>query len=477
MQGADVKTVSGEFELACRRYADRTAFFEHRGVPVSFSNFFFTAASFAENLEDNGVRAGDIVAVHVEDDIAYLALKLALLRLGAVSIEVPHADALQRPDLGVRWICCAADIYSGHKKEILVTAAWIRSPLRFIPVSGHCSIISATSGTTGLPKFRIEPETSFQVRVENLKQLLLPGAGPVMIAQNRATVLGFKSSLAALALGLPQLFYHGTVADLLQAVVGKSVCQIITPPIHFARLVEYAATTRPETPALARILVGGGEISPALALQAEELFGCEVHSMYGSTETDGIASHRTNLTPFQPGTVGRAHPGYLVQIRERRGRETGEMAEGEVWVRVPTGLSVADHPSGEALFPESGWISTGDVGRFDAGDRLVITGRKTDLINVGGNKLAPSSIERRVLEIEGVSEAAAFGIPTGSGIDDIGIAVVTVDGAEPGPVETALAYAFGSLFRFQVFLVDALPTTKAGKLNRQELTRTLGRSG
>src|SRR6202011_5321736 len=78
----------------------------------------------------------------------------------------------------------------------------------------------------------------------------------------------------------------------------------------------------------------------------------------------------------------------------------------------------------------NGWFRTGDLGFFDRDGYLFIVGRNKDLINRGGQKVAPAEVEAVLLSHPGVVEAAAFSIPHSRLGEDVAAAVVLRPGAE-----------------------------------------------
>jgi acyl-CoA synthetase (AMP-forming)/AMP-acid ligase II len=59
-------------------------------------------------------------------------------------------------------------------------------------------------------------------------------------------------------------------------------------------------------------------------------------------------------------------------------------------------------------FTDDGWFMTGDSVEVD-GEYMKILGRKSELINVGGEKVYPSEVESVIQEFENVAEVAVFG--------------------------------------------------------------------
>ena len=125
-----------------------------------------------------------------------------------------------------------------------------------------------------------------------------------------------------------------------------------------------------------------------------------VHEIYGQSEDCGPTScnlpGRTKL-----GTVGPPLPGLEVKIAD----------DGEILVRGPNVfLGYYKEPEATAESIRDGWLCSGDLGQFDAGGFLTITGRKKEIIiTAGGKNIAPKNIEAMIKQSPLVGEAVVIG--------------------------------------------------------------------
>jgi o-succinylbenzoate---CoA ligase len=213
-------------------------------------------------------------------------------------------------------------------------------------------------------------------------------------------------------------------------------------PTQLQRLLDAGATPGP---ALRRVLLGGGPMPRALLARARAA-GFPVCPSYGLTQAC------STVTVGEPGdleSAGRPLPGVGVAI-------TGA---GEI---VVSGGTV------NAL----GSLRTGDLGRIDAAGRLVVTGRKGDVIISGGENVAPAEVEAVLAEHPEVSEAAVFARPHALWGEAVTALVVPRDGARPA-VGALRAHCLERLAAFKVpkafELVTELPRTESGKVLRAEL--------
>jgi acyl-coenzyme A synthetase/AMP-(fatty) acid ligase len=459
-------SLSANFEAACRRFDAALAFCDAGGAPASFRNFFFTVIAFAEELRDRGVRPGAMASVHVEDGIAGTALRLALLRLGATLALAPQSLGKE----GAWHIHAKGTEPPAATGAIAFDAGWIRSPRQPVPIAGGARILRVTSGTTGLPKLRLMEEESALARI--LRGLRERGApqGPTFIGYSPFSAPFFNHALRALLTGVPQLHTQATPEASLAAMDRFGATDAYVSPYNFARLLDAAEATAVRPRALARVTVGGGEVSPTQAIRGETLLGCEVRNSYGSNETGSIASHRPALTPDMRGIVGKIYSDLEFRFSDDTGRTCDPETGGEISIKVPAECRARDFPSSAFLGDAEGWVATGDIGRLLPGGELQLLGRKSEFLNVGGTKCAPAVFEAALGGFPGVSELVAFRAPALSGIDHVGLAVVAGEGFSLGRFRAFVQEKLGRLYPAEISVLARIPTNAAGKIDRGRLT-------
>lgn len=454
-------------EAACRRYRDRVATWQVDGQPVSFASYFATIIAFAERLQAAGVGPGSAVSVAFRDGIAGRMLTFALLRLGATVL--PNLAA--HPNIPCDLRLVDQPDPAGRGPELLVTSDWIRTPSRLVPVAGGGRMVKATSGTTGLPKLRVVDEIGLEVRLNRSSDQRGQADGVVFIGYSPGSSPGFNIGVQALLAGAAQLNQPATPPEWLQAMIRHRAVQAFLPPGSFEHLLEVAEVTGIGPLRLQEIRVGGGALSPALALRGEDLFGCPVVNTYGSSETGSIAHHRPALSDGLPGIVGRVYGDLRLRFLDKAGAEADPATGGLLAVKLPPELWVCDYPSGQALCDAEGWQVTGDLARLLPGDRLQLLGRVSDALNIGGDKIAPVRIEALATGFPGLQQIAVFRVPTEGGSDQVGLAVVATEGFDAASFLAHLAGKLGPRYPLVLRRLDRLPMTEAGKIDRAALTK------
>jgi len=210
-------------------------------------------------------------------------------------------------------------------------------------------------------------------------------------------------------------------------------------------------------------------LSPAQMALMEQRFAVPVLEAYGMTE----ASHQMASNPLPPeprlaGSVGRG-TGVEIAIFDEAGAPVPTGASGEVVIRGPNVMhGYEDNPQANASAFVDGWFRTGDVGTLDAAGYLRLIGRIKELINRGGEKIAPREIDEVLEAHPAVKEAVAFGVPHPTWGEEVAAAVVL---SAPATEKELLAFCRQRLADFKVpkrlYIVDSIPRTPTGKVQRR----------
>jgi len=118
---------------------------------------------------------------------------------------------------------------------------------------------------------------------------------------------------------------------------------------------------------------------------------------------------------------------------------------------------------------EGRWLRTGDTYLADADGYYTCLGRTNDMLKAGGIWVSPTEVEARLLEHPDVLLAAVVGLPDADGLDKPVACVVPNEGSTVTPGEL-IEFCRAGLASFkrprEVLIVDKLPTTATGKLQR-----------
>ncbi len=241
------------------------------------------------------------------------------------------------------------------------------------------------------------------------------------------------------------------------------------PPTFYAALI--AAELPTDTFASVRLATSAGEALPVvLQRRVTERYGFPIIDGIGATEALHVflSNHPDDI---RPGTTGKPVPGYEVELREDSGALVAQGEPGALFVKGES-LAVGywrRTDATRAVF-HGEWMRTGDTYTQDADGYYVCLGRSNDLLKAGGIWVSPADVEGRLLEHDGVAEAAVVGVADGAGLDKpVACVVRSASGADLSAADL-IAWCRDGLASFKrpraVVFVDELPKTSTGKVQR-----------
>jgi len=413
---------------AAGRRPDRIAV-EAPDESVSYRELLLRAVRAAAALHMRGVRRGHPVALALPPGLPFVEALHGCLLLGAPAVPVDPRLAERERHLILR------DVEERVERPLRGEAGVFQLPGP--PERDDVALIVHTSGTTGRPRPVEITYGNVRANARGLAQAMGLGDDerwlcPLPLSHVGGLMVILRSALMATTavLGPAERLRDGaiTIASLV--------------PAQLQRLLDAGATPGPD---LRRILLGGGPM-PRVLLARAHAAGFPVCPSYGLTQAC------STVTVAEPGdleTAGRALPGVGVAITD----------QGEIIVSGATVNTL-------------GSLRTGDLGRLDEQGRLVVSGRRGDMIITGGENVAPAEVEAVLAEHPDVAEAAVFSRPHPLWGEAITALVVARPGGETS--QAALrAHCLERLAGFKVpkafEIVDALPRTESGKVRRADL--------
>jgi len=207
-------------------------------------------------------------------------------------------------------------------------------------------------------------------------------------------------------------------------------------------------------------------------------FGNRFAQIYGQGESPmtitalGKNHHRDTgdgLLEERLASVGVAHEGIDLAIRDEAGRDLPAGEVGEVCVRGGTVMSgYWNDPQATQRALRGGWLWTGDLGSLDPGGFLTLKDRSKDLIISGGSNIYPREVEEVLLKHSAVREVSVIGRPHPEW-GEIVVAYV-VGAARPAELDALCLDAIARFKRPKDYVfVDALPKNNYGKILKIEL--------
>lgn len=437
----------------------------------TFEDLHDEAAAWAERLAGQGIGSGLAFGWLGLNSVAMLAALFACARLHARF--VPLNWRLAAPEL--KAIAVHAGLAAWHADPGLdALDGFVAQPLP--PQTTHDDLLLVyTSGTTGEPKGALHTQAA-----------MLANLDAAIDAQ------GLGEGTRTLAV-LPLFHVGGLCIQVLPTLAAGGTVRLLPrfdPDAWFDEVAAWRPTTSLLVPATMRALIehrrwpeadlsslafinSGSQIVPLALIDAFHARGVPVCQVYGATETGPVTLVlRPDEAMAHPGSVGR--PARGVEVRLAGGGD--ECKEGELLVRAPH-LARGYHRAPADPAFEGGWFRTGDLARIDDDGRYRIVGRSKELIISGGENIHPAEIEQLALADPAVADAAVVGLPDARWGEVPVLALVLRPGRAMD--EARLRAVFDArLARFKhprrIVVVESLPKTALGKLQRSRLAEQLG---
>lgn len=335
------------------------------------------------------------------------------------------------------------------------------------------AFIFHTSGTTGLPK---SYEVSHRAALLHcLSQATVEATG--LSSQDRVLPLapffhvnGWGLPLTSMLTGASLVLAGGDLNPIRIARIiqkeGVTVAAAV-PTVWFDVCESVARGEVARPTALREILTGGSPLSETIWESIQSTLGVGVATAWGMTETMACSTYERDRPYAQAGK-----PIPLVEMRiQGPGDPTvaPDAPPGRLEVRGPFIIG-AEHAPG-------GWFVTGDIGTIDQYGSLTLRDRENDLIKSGGEWIVPAEIEQALCAHPDVATAAVVPVSHPKWIErPRAFVVLTQQPASRESIEEELVSHLAKKFpRWwlpdQIIVVEELPTTGVGKLDKRALRK------
>ncbi|MEZ9410279.1 long-chain-fatty-acid--CoA ligase FadD [Vibrio lentus] len=522
------------FEQSVQKYADQPAF-ENMGSIMTFRKLEERSRAFAAYLQnDLKLKKGDRVALMMPNLLQYPIALFGVLRAGMIAVNVnplytPRELEHQLNDSGAKAIVIVSNFASTLEKVV------DKTPVKHVVLTSLGQMLPRAKGTIVdfvvkyvkgmVPKYDLPGAISFRKALHKGRRLqyvkpFMAGddiaflqytggttgvaKGAILTHRNMiANVLQAKGAyspvlqegreLVVTALPLYHVFALTVNCLLFVEMGGRNL--LITNPrdipgfIKELQKVPFTAITGVNTLFNAlvnnedfheldfsnmRLSVGGGmAVQRAVAEQWKKATGVHLLEGYGLTECAPLVTGNPYDLKDYTGAIGLPVPSTEVRIVDDEGKVVGNDQVGELQVRGPQVMQgYWQRPEAtKEVIDQDGWLSTGDIVKFDDEGLLYIVDRKKDMILVSGFNVYPNEIEDVVALHGKVLEVAAIGQPHEVSGELVKIYVVKRDPSLTKEDiithcrEHLTGYKIPKLIEFR----EELPKTNVGKILRRVL--------
>lgn len=342
-----------------------------------------------------------------------------------------------------------------------------------------------SGGTTGRPKAAVQTHASFANTTKlyahdamgYAEEDITLSVPKLYFGYATGSNLFFPFSVGASAALFPE---HPTAEVVFAQIARHRPTILVNVPKMVAEMVTHESAAHQDLSCL-RLATSAGEALPSsLYDRWMATFGVPLYDGLGTAEMWHIFC--SNLPgAVRPGSLGQPVPGFDVKVRDDDGFDVPDGEVGRLWVRGGSRALCYWHDAAKSADAFRGeWFVAGDMVRRDSDGFIHYVGRADDALKVGGKWLLPAEVEDCLAAHAAVAEAAVVGVPDPSGlVKPVAFVVGTRAGGTEEHLEAALQrHCLERLEPYKhprrVFVVDDLPRTHLGKVDRGALRRLAG---
>lgn len=365
--------------------------------------------------------------------------------------------------------------------ELPMRRAMVLERLRRRPAAPRVSpddlaVILYTSGTSAQPKGVCLTQRNLAFDVDGCiaaaklqAEHRFLGLLPLFHTFGLTALLLVPIALGATTYYLPRFSPH----TVLQTVREQRLSVMMAVASVYQALVRQRSAAPADLASLEYLISGGEPLSDTVYAAMAERFGKTLVQGYGLTETSPVVSLDLPWS-HRRGTVGRAIPGVEVTSHDDGGAALPAGDVGELYVRGPNVMRGYYKRPDEtaAVMTSDGWFKTGDMGRIDGDGYIAITGRKKEMIIVGGENVFPREIEEVLDKHPSVAASAVVGVMDESR-GEVAVAFVELKEGATFDEIGLRKFCREHLAQFKVPRdirhIEKLPRNATGKILRREL--------
>ncbi len=373
-------------------YGDRPAIVWRDHV-YSYTDLVRRIQNSAELLEGQGIQPGDIVTLEGDFSPAACSLLVALVQRNCVIVPLTASAKPHRSE----WLETAEVQWEITPREdgppsIARRKTVVENPLtQQLIAEGKPGLVLFSSGSTGKSKAALH---DFEMLLEKFKTQRHAKRTVTFLLLDH--IGGINTLFHVLSNGGVVAAIEDRDPDAVCAVIEKQRVEILPTSPTFLNLLLVSEAYRRHDLSSLELITYGTEPMPATTLEriGVALPGIRLQQTYGLTEL-GIL--RSKSRDSQSLWVKLGGEGFATKVQD-----------GTLWIHAQSAMR--GYLNAPSPFDEDGWLNTEDEVEVD-GEYVRILGRRSEIINVGGQKVYPAEVESVLMEMEGVVDATVSGEP------------------------------------------------------------------
>jgi 2,3-dihydroxybenzoate---[aryl-carrier protein] ligase len=510
------RTFGAQLRDLAAAHADRTAVVD-ADRRVTYAELDRAVDELAAGLRERGLRRGDKVVLQLPNGVDFVVTWFALQRLGVVPVhalpghraaEITHLAALSGavahivPDVharfdyrelaatvraqvpGVRHVVVAGE--SGGRDgavalgDLPVPGA---GPIDDAPSPSDIALLLLSGGTTGVPKLIPRTHDDYVYNALAAARICGMDADSVYLAV-LPVAFNFTMScpglLGVLAVGGTAVLTGSPDPSTTFPLIERERVTItaLNPPLTPV-WIEEAGRTSHDLSSLQVVQIGSARLADEIAPLVEPALGATLQQVFGMAEGLLNLTLLDDPEELKHTTQGRPiSPADEIRVVDTDGNDVPAGEPGELLTRGPYTLRgyyrAPEHNA--RSFTADGFYRTGDVVRQLPTGHLNVVGRVKDQINRGGEKIAATEVEGHLLAHPGIAAAAVVGTPD-ERWGERSVAFLVCRDEPVGKLAVARHLRALGVAQYkhpdQVELIDALPLTPVGKIDKNALRERL----
>jgi fatty-acyl-CoA synthase len=483
-------------------------------ISWTYAEFDRISERVAAGLAERGVAKGTRIAILARNSHAFVAMRFALARLGAVLVPINfmlkaeevayilrHAGAtMLATDSGLAALARAAMVLDTAVRDLI----WLPSEHASAPKAESNADMIGFDALAGCEKAPPDQELSGADLAQIVYTSGTESSPKGAMLTHDAVIWQYVSCIVDAGIAEDDLTLHAlplyhcaqldvffgpsiyigatnvitafpTPENLLPLIERYRISSFFAPPTVWISLLRSALFESTDLSSLRKGYYGAS-IMPVEVLRelAQRLPKVRLWNLYGQTE---IAPLATMLGPEdqlrKPGSCGRAVLNVETRVVDDALRDVAPGVVGEIVHRSPHLMIGYFHDDARtAAAFEGDWFHSGDLATVDAEGYITVVDRKKDMIKTGGENVASREVEEALYRLPQVSEVAVIGIPHPRWVEAV-VAVIVVKSGQSLSEAEVLAHSHAILASFKtpkrIVFADALPKNPSGKLLKRQL--------
>ena len=487
-----IMTLSGALER-CADMMPEKIFMYHQSESYSYHQTAQLVDRFAAFLMSHGVKTGDRICLMLPRSPELVIAFLAVTKIGALPCPVNYLLTSQDiisfiEDVSPNVLILSSKIVSaevklglGKAKDILCVdidnnskewTAWteaiahLSSPNWPSVKISDVAYYNFTTGSTGKPKGALATHENIYWNSRSMIELFS--------LSDRDIHLCMFASFAHPHELFARALYTGASIVLLQEINPRTIIRTINRysvtcimglSVMYEAMLNHCSSMSMKS---LRIVESGGMYTrQEVNEKFLAVFGLPIFSVWGSTETNGVAIANSCSEYRTDGSMGKVCPFYDIKLMS----DDGEVAPGDIGELFFKGPGISSGYNGfPPLLDDEGWYASGDLATRDEHGFYYFVERKTGMIKMSGLKIYPLQIENVLLTHPEIGEAAVIGVPDSLKGAVPKAFIVMKRGGCLG-VEVIREFCKGKLPSYmlpkELEVVASLPKIGSGKINKK----------